>query len=131
MSARLLRILVVEDNALIGMLLTEMIIAMGHEVCAIATTEAVAIAAAARHKPDLMIVDATLGEGSGVSAVREILRSGHVPHLFMSGARIQANSGDTVTLRKPFSESGLIDAMRRALVTRPTGASSASGTATA
>jgi CheY-like chemotaxis protein len=35
-----LRVLVVEDNAIIGMLLGEMLAEMGHDVCGIETTEA-------------------------------------------------------------------------------------------
>ena len=71
-----LRVLVIEDDALIAMLLTEMLAGMGHDVCATAATEAEAVSAATRYDPDLMIVDAGLGRGSGVSAVEEILRAG-------------------------------------------------------
>jgi CheY-like chemotaxis protein len=53
-----LRILVVEDDAMIAMLLADMFAAMGHDVCAIERTEAGAVAAATLCKPDLMIVDA-------------------------------------------------------------------------
>ncbi len=69
-----LRILVVEDDAMIGMALTEMLEEMGHDVCSIEATEAEAISAADRCRPDLMIVDVLLGAGNGVSAVTEILR---------------------------------------------------------
>jgi DNA-binding NarL/FixJ family response regulator len=41
--------------------------------------------AAARYKPDLMIVDAGLGHGSGVAAVEQILRAGPIAHMFISG----------------------------------------------
>src|SRR5436853_3517200 len=50
-----LRVLVVEDDALIAMLLTEMLAGMGHDVCATAATEADAVSAATRYDPDLMI----------------------------------------------------------------------------
>ena len=80
-----LRVLVVEDDALIAMLLGEMLASMGHDVCATATTESEAIVAATRYRPDLMIVDAGLGRGSGVSAVEEILRTGPLAHVFISG----------------------------------------------
>jgi DNA-binding response OmpR family regulator len=74
-SMKALNVLVVEDDALIGMLFADVLAAMGHDVCAIEATEADAVAAAARYKPDLMIVDARLRDGSGVSAVEEILRT--------------------------------------------------------
>jgi two-component system, response regulator PdtaR len=71
-----LRVLIIEDDALIAMLLAELLAGMGHDVCASAATEAEAVIAATRYGPDLMIVDAGLGRGSGVSAVEEILRAG-------------------------------------------------------
>ena len=66
-----LRIVVVEDDALVGMLLAETLVEMGHEVFEIVATEAEAVAAAARHKPDLMIVDVRLREGNGVCAIAQ------------------------------------------------------------
>jgi hypothetical protein len=43
------------------------------------------VTAALRCRPDLIIVDAQLWEGNGASAVDEILGTGFVPHLFVSG----------------------------------------------
>ncbi len=113
----ILRILVVEDDVLIGALLAEMLIAMGHAVCAVATTEAGAVAAAAEHRPGLVIADARLGAGSGLRAVAEITRAGPVPHVFMSGdlSKIRASHPDATMLRKPFGEPELRRAIQRAL----------------
>jgi CheY-like chemotaxis protein len=110
-------VLVVEDNALIGMLLADMLGEMGHRVCAIEATEADAVTAAGRHKPDLMIVDVQLGDGSGVSAVAEILRTGSIPHLFVSGdiSHAKALRSDVIVIQKPFRESDLARAIQRAL----------------
>src|SRR5207248_3852404 len=68
---------------------------MGHDVCATAATEAEAVSAATRYDPDLMIVDAGLGGGSGVSAVEEILRAGPLAHVFISGdaGRVRVRAG--------------------------------------
>ncbi len=110
-----LRVLVVEDNAIIGMLLGEMLTDMGHDVCGVETTEADAVAAAARCKPDLMIVDARLGDGSGVKAIRTILLSGPMPHLFISGTDVEADSPDAVVLQKPFHERQLVRAIEHVL----------------
>jgi CheY-like chemotaxis protein len=76
-----LRVLVVEDDAIIAMLLADMCAGLGHAVCAIEATEADAVAAAVRCRPDRMIVDGRLRDGSGVSAVNHILRTGFVPHV--------------------------------------------------
>ena len=80
-----IRVMVVEDETLLGFLFGEVLEGMGYVVCAIEATEASAVAAAERCKPDLMLVDVQLGVGSGVSAVAEILRNGFVPHVFYSG----------------------------------------------
>jgi DNA-binding response OmpR family regulator len=112
-----LRILVVEDDAMIGMMLTEMLEEMGHDVCSIEATEAEAISAADRCRPDLMIVDVLLGAGNGVSAVTEILRAGPIPHLFVSGdiSRIQTLRPGAVAIQKPYKESDLARAIQLAL----------------
>ena len=111
------RVLVVEDDALIGMLYADLLKDMGHTVCAIETTEAEAVAAAQLYRPDLMIVDAGLGKGSGVSAVNEILRSGFVPHVFISGntASVRAKRPDAIVMEKPFRDMELARAIQRAL----------------
>ena len=102
---------------MIGMLLADILIEMGHDVCAIEVTPDAAVTAAAYYQPDLMIVDARLGAGSGVAAVEEILRTGFVPHLFMTGnaARVKELRPDAVVLEKPFRETELMDAIHRAL----------------
>lgn len=111
-----LNILVVEDNALIGMLLSEMLAGLGHTVCAVERGEAGAVAAAARFQPDLMIVDAHLSDGSGISAVETILRSRFVPHVFVTGDRLGTlrHRPVDVVLEKPFHERDLVQAIARA-----------------
>ncbi len=112
-----LKVLVVEDDALLAVALADVLEGMGHTVCAIAYTESGAIAAAARCSPDLMIVDARLGAGSGIAAVAEIHRAGPIPHLFVSGdvPKILARSPGAIVIQKPFRESDLASAMERAL----------------
>jgi len=116
-----LRVLVIEDDALIAMLLASLLEGMGHDVCATAATEAEAVIAAARHRPDLMIVDAGLGRGSGVSAVEEILRAGPLAHVFLSGdaGRVQTRQPDAVVVRKPFRQAELARAIDMALAAVP------------
>ena len=104
-----LRVLVIEDDALIAMLLSELLASMGHDVCATAASEAETVIAAARYAPDLMIVDAGLGRGSGVSAVEEILRAGPLAHVFVTGDAegVRVRKPDAVIVRKPFREAAL------------------------
>jgi CheY-like chemotaxis protein len=112
-----LSVLVIEDNALIGMLYADLLTEMGHTVRAIKAAETEAVAAATLCKPDLMIVDATLGEGTGVSAVEEILRAGFVPHVFVSGdaASVRAIRPNAIVIQKPFRDPDLARAIQSAL----------------
>ncbi len=116
-SVTAIRVLIAEDEAIIAMLLAEMLVEMGYEVCAIAATEADAIAGAIRYRPNLMIVDGQLGAGSGVSAVEEILLTAQIPHIFITGniSKIRALRPDAVVLEKPFHEAELTRAIQRAI----------------
>jgi CheY-like chemotaxis protein len=117
----MLRVLVVEDDALIGELLAEMLVDMGHDVCAVEMTEAGAVAAAIRCRPDLMIVDVQLGDGNGVDAVTTIHRSGPVPHVFVSGdiSKVKLPWPSSVIIQKPYREADLARVIRRALDAPP------------
>ena len=108
----------VEDDALLAILLAELLAGMGHDVCATAATEAEAVIAATRHGPDLMIVDEGLARGgSGVSAVEEILRAGPRAHVFLSGdtEKVRGRRPDAIVVRKPFREAELARAIDVAL----------------
>jgi DNA-binding response OmpR family regulator len=110
-----LRILVIEDDALIGMLLADLLEGMGHDVVAIAATEDAAVAAAERFRPEFMTVDARLRDGNGVDAVGRIERHGAVPHVFISGGLSDLARPGAIVLQKPFVEQELVRAMHRAL----------------
>ncbi|MEP7209709.1 MAG: response regulator [Alphaproteobacteria bacterium] len=114
-----LRILVVENDAMIATLIAETLEAMGHEICAIATTQAEAVAAAALYRPDLLLVDVHLQAGSGTGAVAEILLAGPVPHIFMTGDVLSGGGSESgaITLRKPFQDHHLAEAIRLAFAT--------------
>jgi len=109
-----LNVLVVEDDAMIGILLAEMLEDMGYDVCAIAATEDDAVADAARCKPGLMIVD-ELREGNGSSAVARILLHGPVLCVFISGAPLRFSRTAKKVLRKPFLEGDLLRAIQDVL----------------
>ena len=104
-----LRVLVVEDDALIAMLYVELLEEKGHAVCAIETTEADAVVGAARDKPDLMIVDYRLADGNGGDICRKLkvhpwLK--HVPLIMWSAytgpdLNLQQYGCDAI-LNKPF-----------------------------
>lgn len=98
--------MIVEDEPLVTLLLADMLTAMDCEVCASEGTEADVIAAALRISPELIVVDASLHEGSGVVAVEKVLRNGFIAHIFMSADRLfhERLHLRAVSIRKPFSK---------------------------
>jgi DNA-binding NarL/FixJ family response regulator len=68
-----MRVLIVEDDVLIGMHLAELVADLGHEVCGTARTSTEAIAQAIALRPDVVLMDIRLaGVNSGVDAAREL-----------------------------------------------------------
>ncbi|MCI4678929.1 response regulator [Rhodoblastus acidophilus] len=114
-----LRVMIVEDDGIIAKLLAELIEALGHEVCAIESGESGAVAAARRSKPDLMIVDAHLQDGSGIGAVETITDIDPVPHIFVSGnpSAVKLLKPNATVLQKPYFELDLLLAIQSALGT--------------
>jgi len=112
-----LRILVVENDLMIGPLLAELLEDLGHVVCAVEVDAGAAVAAAKRCHPDLMIVDVGLGEASGIAAVKEILKEGFVPHVFVTGDVLRGLSlgPDAVLIQKPYRAPDIVAAIARAI----------------
>jgi CheY-like chemotaxis protein len=79
------RILIIEDEAVIAMDLSDLVTGAGHDVCAVEATASAAVAAANRERPDLVLADIQLADGSsGIDAVKEILSSFEVPVIFIT-----------------------------------------------
>jgi DNA-binding NarL/FixJ family response regulator len=72
--ANVLRVLVVEDEALIAMELESILEQQGHEVVDAVATEADAIAAARLTRPDLVLMDVRLARGGDGAATAIRLR---------------------------------------------------------
>lgn len=111
-------VLIVEDEPIIGMLLCEVLEGLGYEVCAVVASEDEAVAAAQRHTPDLIIVDAGLAAGNGLSAIDRILETGFVPHIFTTGnaLKVRQLKPTAFILEKPFHEADLAEAISLALL---------------
>ena len=112
-----LRVMIVEDDEVIAGLLGELIEALGHRVCAIESSESGAVAAASRSRPDLMIVDANLQNGSGIGAVDKITSSGKISHIYVTGdaQTVKILKPDATVLQKPYFELDLVLAIQAAL----------------
>jgi two-component system, response regulator PdtaR len=68
-----MRVLIVEDDAIIAMHLAMLVADFGHEVCATATSAREAVAQAIALEPDVVLMDIRLADGSnGVDAAREL-----------------------------------------------------------
>jgi two-component system, response regulator PdtaR len=80
-----MRLLIVEDEALVAMHLQMLVTEFGYQVCASATSAAGAIAQAAVHNPDVVLMDVRLADGSsGIEAAREIYARHGVRCIFLS-----------------------------------------------
>ena len=114
-----IRVLIAEDDALIGLLLGEMLESMNYDVCAIVDTEVDAVKAAARCEPQLMIVDQSLAEGDGLHAVETICGVRPVAHVFVSGdvRRLRSRAPDAIIVQKPYRTAELVRAIAAALAT--------------
>ncbi|MBW6401389.1 response regulator [Roseomonas sp. HJA6] len=114
--------LILEEEGIVAVLLAEVLKGMGHGISAIVASEAAAVAASARRRPDLMIVTPRLRHGNGVSAVREIISTGFVPHIFVSSEDLDTHTlGPGATMiDKPYREIELADAIRSVLSATPT-----------
>lgn len=106
------RILIVDDDAVIGMLMAEILETEGFVICGVETTEPGAVSAAMRERPDLVIIDQVLGTGSGVRAIEEIVRDSPVPYVLISG---MVGARTRKVLLKPFRKVDLLQAMAQAL----------------
>lgn len=113
-----LKILVVEDEAIIVMLLEDMLAELGHDMVASATNLDDARAKAARHDIDLAILDVNLGRVSSQPLADDFKTRG-IPYILSTGYdRLGAEWGDGVVLRKPFEVKALSAAIEKARVKR-------------
>jgi len=83
-------VLIVDDEALIALALSDMVEGLGLRVCGTAGTAKNAIELATEHCPILILMDVRLkGEEDGVYAAQEIHRQLFSPVLFITGSREQ------------------------------------------
>ena len=78
------RIIVVEDEAIIACDLRERLQGLGYQVPAMAASGEDAVAAARKHRPDLVLMDIGLRGMDGITAGDIINRELHIPIFFMS-----------------------------------------------
>jgi CheY-like chemotaxis protein/DNA-directed RNA polymerase specialized sigma24 family protein len=114
------RVLIIEDEAVIALDVAQIVRSAGHQVVGIAASEHTAIELATKHAPDLVIADIQLKHGDdGRAAVREILKSMSVPVIFVTGFPERLLTGEGVepafVITKPFAADQLKMAIAQAL----------------
>jgi DNA-binding NarL/FixJ family response regulator len=96
-------VLIVEDEPLVALFLTDVVEDLGLTAIGPATTPEEALTAAAETPPHIAIIDANLGDsGDGIALARELQRLHGTRIIFLSGdARLSANP--TVHALKPLA----------------------------
>lgn len=110
-----LRIIVVEDEMIIALMLQDMLAELGHSVVGVAGRLDSALGLAREAEADLAILDVNLG-GEDSLPVAQVLAERGVPFLFATGYGSPAHDApyqDTITLNKPFEMNDLSRALHR------------------
>ncbi len=111
------RILIVEDESLIRMLLEDMLADLGHEIAASAASVPAAKEIASAGSFDVAILDVNL-EGQEVFPVADILAERGLPFVFASGygrTTLPERFRNRPTLQKPFQGVQLEEALKALL----------------
>lgn len=114
------RVLIIEDEAVIAMDLGDIVQSQGHQIAATATTARQAVDAAKRERPDLVLADIQLADGSsGIDAVNAILSEFTVPVIFITAFPERLLTGErpepTFLITKPYSQESVRAAISQAL----------------
>ncbi|WP_339930541.1 response regulator [uncultured Brevundimonas sp.] len=111
-----MRILVVEDDAILGLATTAVLEDTGHVISGPAFDVAGALEVAANTRSDLALVDINLaGNDEGIGLARELRDKFGIPTLFVSGQPAVARANMDVALgilNKPFAAEDLVATAR-------------------
>lgn len=103
-SSRGLRLLVIEDEAMVAFLIEDMLVEMGHEIGAVASRMQQALDLARTGTFDFAIIDVNL-DGQPSYPIADVLRERGIPFVFATGygtKGLDARFVGTPTLTKPF-----------------------------
>lgn len=111
------RILIVEDEPLIALMLTDMLAELGFQVTASVAQVADALAFLANDRVDIALLDVNIG-AQKIDPVADLLAARGTPFIFTTGygtAGVPANHADRAILQKPFHIDDLAAALRSEL----------------
>jgi CheY-like chemotaxis protein len=110
-----MKILIVEDNALVALDLEQQVTDAGHSVVGIADTASKAIGLAAAHGADLALMDISLADGSsGIEAAVVLKECFDIPSIFVTATlptRPEVRQAAIGHLSKPYSEEEVVAAI--------------------
>ena len=115
------KVMVIEDEMIIAMDLKGIVQAMGHDVTGVARTHKQAIELAGKERPDLILADIQLADGSsGLEAVNELLGDmGDIPVIFITAFPERLLTGDrhepAFLISKPYNEEQVRSAVSQAM----------------
>lgn len=86
MNGKTVKVMIVEDEVLIGLMLAKKLRARGYEVAEVQTSGEDAVERAGAEKPDVILMDVTLaGEMSGIEAAQIVKDQYDIPVIIFSG----------------------------------------------
>lgn len=109
MTTRRLRVLLVEDEATISMLVEDMLEDLGCDLVGPAASVDEAFAVLARENPDCAVLDVNV-KGAFVYPVADALRMRAIPYAFVTGygqVALRKEDADVPVLQKPFRSKDL------------------------
>lgn len=108
-----MHVLIIEDEALLALLIEDYLRDHGYTSFDFAATEAAAVAAAKSRCPDLITSDVRLFEGCGISAVQEICSDQPIPVVFITATawEVGYRAPGALVVEKPFTSTVLANAL--------------------
>jgi CheY-like chemotaxis protein len=101
--------LIIEQDTWIIMMIEDALRDLGYTSFAVASSAAVAIAAADAHLPDLITSEIRLGGASSIDAVEQICAATSIPVVFVTATpwEIRDDHPEAVVVPKPFGDATL------------------------
>ena len=114
-------VMIIEDEAIIALHIRSIVEGLGHSVTGVARTRTEAVALAERTRPELVLADISLADGSsGIDAVKDILSAMNVPVIFITAFPERLLTGErpepTYLITKPFEPETVIATIGQALI---------------
>ncbi len=119
-----MRVLIVEDDVFVGLLVEEQLKEDGHEVIGHVSSASAARDVVAESLPDLMLVDIHLDDGeTGCVFAHEMREKLNIPTIFITGSPAKARQCDDAigVLIKPFAPASVSAALDAAAVVKAGG----------